>query len=182
MRKKIAESLKKFASVLGIPALAATIMSTVVTVSYQILMENSKQRAVIVAQHKQQFDASQSNIIVQLGLYTDSIVPYLKNDTDRPQAELKIKTVNKEDLRKAIIAAQYQLNRLNGELRVGEAPSLTAYATELDKLSNAVRRLDTAPDLGAIYKSTQRMLELHDEVSGQLQASVKISAFDWLRF
>lgn len=172
-RNNVAETwsarLKRLAGNFGVSALTAIIVSGLVTAWFETRLENSKQRVMSVFQKKEQFDSSQSAIFAQLALYTDVLFK-MQDNADSSAA-------NKDELRKAIINTQFQLERLKAELKNHESAVLGRYAEELDRLSTAVRRVEAKKDLAPVYVSAQKILALHDEVSERLRGNMEISVF-----
>jgi len=86
-----------------ISAITAAAVSGLSTVWFESRLENSKERVSSIIRSKDQFDASQNNVLAQLGLYTGKLF-----DNAGP--------ANKEQLQTAIVTTQIQINRLRNFL------------------------------------------------------------------
>lgn len=153
----------------GFSALVSLVVSTIVSAViggvFSGRLETSKEKLAYLMKQKEQFDTAQNEIITELGLYTSRA--FESGDVGK-----------KEQLLSAIITAQLQLTRLQGDLKQPDDKTiLVEYSSELDKLAKELRSVSAPKDLKPVYVSTQKILGLHDKVSERVRNNVKISIF-----
>lgn len=161
---KIKVYAEKFGVVALVSLLVSGLVSGAISTYFATRLENAKARVNSIIHQKDQFDASQNDIFAQLGIYTDRL---LKGDDP----------ANKEQLQKAIITAQLQLNRLQTQLREEDRRAVTEYAQELENLAKQLRTVSGPSDLRPVYVSAQKMLRLHDQVADRVRSNLAITVF-----
>lgn len=160
------EALRSRAESLGATALVATFISTLVSAGvasiFNARMENSKIHATVLMSEKAQFDASHSNLFGQLAIYTDKL---LSQDT----------SATKDDLEKAIVSAQLQLDRLKSDLPKHNQGVVTEYSDELEKFMLALRAVNGRANLKPVYVSAQKLLELNDKLADTVRTNLAVN-------
>jgi hypothetical protein len=155
---------KELAENFGVSAFAGILMAGMVTAYFESRLENSKERVTSIIKQKDQVDTLQSDVFAQLGLYTGKV--FEKGDTS-----------DKEKLESAIIATQIQLNRLKSALPPEDQSLVSNYESELTNLQRHLRDIKTQNDLGPIFVSAQKILELHDAMSDRVRSNLEVSIF-----
>ena len=84
---------------------------------------------------------------------------------------------DRDKLQVAITKTQIELTKLRDELPRSDVASVGEYSDELDKLSKHLRNVKGPNDLGPVYVSAQRILELHDKLSEKIRGQLDVSIF-----
>ena len=158
------KKLRAFAENALIAAVVSAIISGASVVWLESRLENSKERVAAIVHQKDHFEASHSDVFAQLGLYTGRVF-------DKGQAG------DRDKLQAAITKTQIELTKLRDELPRSDVASVGEYSDELDKLSKHLRNVKGPNDLGPVYVSAQRILELHDKLSEKIRGQLDVSIF-----
>lgn len=163
----IAAKLKRWSTALEsafVSAVVAAVISGIVVVWGTARMETSKEYISSISRQQSQLDSAQSALFSQLGLYTGKLF-------EKPES------ASTDQLQSAITSAQLQVNRLKSELPESQHPVLNEYSKELTVLGTNLRDVKTRYDLGPVFASAQKLLELHDQVGETVRSNMDVSIF-----
>jgi hypothetical protein len=152
------------AKAIGVPALVSVFISTLVSIGFQVRLENSKNRVELIIHEREAFDNAQSTLFIELGRYTSQVL-----DSHNEK--------NIENLNAAIVTAQLQAHSLSNELNEPVSIILKQYSDELSVLQNKISDVKNSSDLGPVYSSAQELLKLHDNVAETVSKTVSVSIF-----
>lgn len=156
--------LKAFLENALVSAVVSAIVSGVCIVSLESRLENSKEYVAEILQQKDNFITAQSNVFSQIGLYTGRLF-------------VKPRDANKEPLQSAIVSLLFQTDNLRDELPKADRDVLNQYADELENMSKEIRDVQTPDDLGPLYASAQKLLQLRDQIDERVSNNSEISVF-----
>lgn len=147
-----------------ISALVSAVISGVVVVAGTARIETSKEYISAISRQQSQLDSAQTALFSQLGLYTGKLF-------EKPDA------ASSDQLQNAITSAQLQVNRLKNELPKSQHPVLDQYSKELTALGTSLRAVKTRYDLGPVFASAQKLLDLHDQVGETVRSNMDVSVW-----
>jgi hypothetical protein len=144
-----------------ISAFVAAVISSAILIFGTARIETSKEYIASISRQQSQLDSAQSALFSQLGLYTGKLF-------DKPEA------ANPDQVQSAITTAQLQVGRLKNELPEEQHPVLDQYSKELSVLGSSLRNVKTRSDLGPVFASAQKLLELHNQVGETVRSNMVV--------